>query len=278
MSDNNQLVYEGNPLLVHLPSGKLKECIPYIYRNHCGDVSFGIMDGANETAVLVSSPRPILAFRMIEALRLVKKIDDTIAVYAICLTVGEVINQFESEEVIKKNYLKIMEVPIPREIIKSIIKEGDLYEIAELDLEVSQGNISWQPEFAELGIENPAEAEKRLKEEASVVEYLGDLLKDYKETLQITDEVLASLIEAECIQIAKLSRIPDAAIVAAAGVAAFFRKEASCNLFSPGFSGALAVMNQEYFLQKSVNWLKKKTGWSFEDCILTITKTALDLS
>lgn len=151
MSQSNcQAIYSGSPLTAFFVGDELKEFRPRLCRVGDGiDIIFFEEDGFPST--VLCSHRPILSFRVIEAIRILGRINNDIMFYAKALAMGDV-----CEGVAGDIYQKIMAIPVPEEIIKAILEENNPLEIEELSLEVFRGNIPWRPEFQEYGIEDPA--------------------------------------------------------------------------------------------------------------------------
>lgn len=261
-------VYRGNPLSLCFPDGKIRDCIPSIYRNRDdGSLYALIADVKGGDFIIIDSPRPILTYRTIEMIRLLGKIEN-ISLCVICLIEGGVPNHLR-EEVNEEKFQIALKAPIPREIIDVILTEGHDVEIDDLQTEIYRGNIPWQPEFVKVGIEDPAEESRK------VIERLDSLLKGYQGFLMITDESLIKAIQEECVRIDRVSKIPDTLIVAVAGVTAFFKQEIASKPLPEQFAETTV---QDAFLEDSAAWLTERTSWSVNDCALIITAKVLEFS
>ncbi len=241
------------------------ECQAYIFdgRNSSGlEIHFnGGIIVAN-----ITNGDPIYAWRVAEAFPCIEGVISKEMVPRIMLAVNRMFCDNASARDIpisSKAYREIMQKPVPDEIVEAIIRkeEGNLVPgLDSLQREVKEGTVAWQERFALCGINYPIRSEKRIKEDAAIIARLRPILRPYEEFLGIKDMTLENLIEKNSLVVVRVTKgYPDEVIVAAVGAMCAAGYYYQCAPNENSFE-----TKKRDAIDKSVEWLTKKKGWTEE--------------
>jgi len=206
------------PITIDSPEELAGDYQPLFYRSDRSGVSVDIIteQGRLSQKMIFSSGSIIVAFRVSELIRRMKLYDPQ-TFYCIQLFLqGTATGVFIARN---EDCLAAMKTPLPDGIVRTMLKEKDPDDIAELEREVILGNIPWRPEFRAMGIENPADS---LREGDAILANFDGLLNSYLQFVEVKDGGLTEDIKSSLIMLAK--EFPASApevIIGGAGIAAY---------------------------------------------------------